>query len=167
MKYYRTNKKFIQNELYKLCVGTDTATIIDEYSYKRRWYPQDIVKRLIQACLEQTSLEDICSTTAGPSADTVHRRCSELEISQIEKLVNNWLIEVVSRLKIHHKTKITVAFDSANNKNFSKKKKTYYIGGISDFEVTKQIVSFTQWNANSIQKKKRYLKRIVEDIWIG
>lgn len=111
MKYHRTTKRFIQNELYKLCVGTDTTTIIDEYSYKSRWHPQDIVKRLIQACLEQTSLEDICSTTAGPSADTVHRRCSELEISQIEKLVNSWLIEVVSRLKIHHNTKITLAFD--------------------------------------------------------
>ncbi|MHA2246258.1 MAG: transposase [Candidatus Hodarchaeales archaeon] len=111
MKYHRTTKKFIQNELYKLCVGTDTATIIDKYSYKSRWHPHDIIKRLIQACLEQTSLEDICSTTAGPSADTVHRRCSELEISQIEKLVNSWLIEVASRLKIHHKTKITLAFD--------------------------------------------------------
>lgn len=111
MKHHRTTKKFIQNELYKLCVGTDTSAIIDEYSYKSQWQPHDIVKRLIQACLEQTSLEDICSTTAGPSADTVHRRCSELEIRQIEKLVNSWLIEVVLRLKIHHKTKLTLAFD--------------------------------------------------------
>ena len=61
--------------------------------------------------MERTSLEDICSTTEGPSADTVHRRCSELQMNQIEKLVNGWLIEIVSRLKFHHTSKITLAFD--------------------------------------------------------
>lgn len=55
---------------------------------------------------------------------------------------------------------------SANNRNFSKKKETYYKGGISDFEITKQIVSCTQWDTDSIQKRKRELKRIVKSLWI-
>lgn len=111
MHFQRTTKKFIKNELYKLCDGYDTRQILGEYTHTSKWKPHDIIKRLIQTCLERTSLEDICSTTEGPSADTVHRRCSELQMDQIEKLVNNWLIEVVSRLKIHHNSKITVAID--------------------------------------------------------
>jgi hypothetical protein len=111
MRFQRTTKKFIQNELYKLCAGTDTNQILGEYSHKSTWQGQNIIKRLIHACLERTSLEDICSSTEGPSADTVHRRISELEMSQIEKLVNSWLLEIVSRLKFHHKSKITLAID--------------------------------------------------------
>lgn len=111
MRFKRTTKKFIGNELYKLCDGYDTRQILGEYPQSSIWKPHDIIKRLIHSCLERTSLEDICSTTEGPSADTVHKRCSELQMDQIEKLVNGWLIEVASRLKIHHKSKITVAFD--------------------------------------------------------
>ena len=74
MKFPRITKLFVQNELYKLCDGYDTTKIIGKYSYKSTWQATDIVKRLIEACIERTSLEDICSTSEGPSADTVHKR---------------------------------------------------------------------------------------------
>ncbi|PWI47596.1 hypothetical protein CEE45_11125 [Candidatus Heimdallarchaeota archaeon B3_Heim] len=111
MKFPRITKQFVQKELYKLCDGYDTSQLIHKYSLKSTWYPQDIIKRLIQVCLERTSLEDICSSSEGPSADTVHRRCSELQFDQTEQLVNGWLIEVASRLRFHPNTKITLAFD--------------------------------------------------------
>jgi len=111
MKHPQITKQFIERELYKLCDGHDTSIIIGKYSLKSTWQPTDIIKRLLQACLERTSLEDICSTTEGPSADTIHRRCSELQFEHAEQLVNGWLIEVVSRLKFHSNTKITLAFD--------------------------------------------------------
>ena len=82
-----------------------------KYSPKSKWQPQDIIKTVIQACLERTSIEDICSFNDGPSADTIHRRFSELPIPRVERLVNSWLTEVTSRLKFHQNTKITLAFD--------------------------------------------------------
>ena len=114
MKFPQITKQFIQAELYKLCAGYDTSKIIGKYSSKSTWQPYDIIKRLVQVCLERTSLEDICSTNNGPSADTIHKRCAELHFDQTEQLVNGWLIEVVSRLKFHPKTKITLAFDLYN-----------------------------------------------------
>ena len=114
MKFPQITKQFIHSELYKVCDGYDTTKIIGKYSSKSTWHPQDIVKRLLQVCLERTSLEDICSTSNGPSADTVHKRCAELQFVQTEQLVNGWLTEVVSRLKFHPKTKITLAFDLYN-----------------------------------------------------
>jgi len=111
MKFPRITKQFVQNELYKLCAGYDTGRILGKYSSKSTWQPENIVKRLIEACLERTSLEDICSTSAGPSADTVHKRCAELHLDQVEQLVNGWLIEVVSRLRFHKNSHITLAFD--------------------------------------------------------
>ncbi len=114
MKFPRITRQFIRHELYKVCAGYDTSKIIGNYSSKSTWQPYDVIKRLTQVCLERTSLEDICSTNNGPSADTVHRRCAELQFSQAEQLINGWLIEVVSRLKFHPKTKITLAFDLYN-----------------------------------------------------
>ena len=102
---------FVESELYKLCAGIDTNIIIGEYSHNSVWQPQDIIMRLLRACLENTSIEDICSTEEGASADTVHRRINELDLLQIERLINMWLKEIVTRIKFNHKTKLTVSFD--------------------------------------------------------
>lgn len=103
--------QFVENELYKLCAGSDTRAIIGHYSRNSQWLPQDIIMRVLRACLENTSVEDICSTEEGPSADTVHRRLAELQLLQIERLMNNWLREIVSRLRFNHQTKLTITFD--------------------------------------------------------
>lgn len=109
--FTRIIKQFVQNEIYKLCAGYDTQTIIGKYSNKSRWQPQDIIKVDIQACLEHTSIEDIYSMKKGPSADTIHRRFSELSFGQVEQLVNGWLTEIIFRLRFHRNTKATLAFD--------------------------------------------------------
>ncbi len=111
MSFKRTTKRFLEKELYKLFDSEETRQILGEYDHRSTWQPRDIYKRLMQVCLEKTSLEDICSTTEGPSADTVHRRISGLEMTQIEQHLNYCLFEVVSRLRFHHKSKITLAFD--------------------------------------------------------
>ncbi len=128
MHFQRTTKKFIKNELYKVCAGYDTSKIIGKYSSKSTWQSKNIVKRLIQVCLERTSLEDICSMSNGPSADTVHKRCAELQFEQTEQLVNGWLIEVVFRLKFHPKTKITLAFDLYNQPFYGKSSHNWVVG---------------------------------------
>jgi len=78
MKFPHITKQFIQSELYKLSAGYDTSKIIGKCSSKSTWQPHDGIKRLIQVCLERTSLEDICTTFKGPSSDTVHKRCAFL-----------------------------------------------------------------------------------------
>jgi hypothetical protein len=141
MKYPQIIKQFMQRELYKVCAGYDTSHIIGKYSFKSTWKPHDIVRRLIQVCLERTSLEDICSMTKGPSADTVHKRCGELQIDQVERLVNGWLNEVVSRLKFHHKSKITLAFDLYEQLFYGKS--TYdWIRGVKRKKGTSYSISF-------------------------
>lgn len=111
MKFPNITKKFLENEIYKLCAGEDVQHILGKYSQRSTYQPQDLIKVCIQACLEQTSPEDICSTQEGPSADRLHDRMSEHSLTQIESLVNGWLTEVTSRQQFHSNTKITIAFD--------------------------------------------------------
>jgi len=111
MKVPKLTKQFIQNELYKFCVGTEVQTIIGQYASQSIWQPQDIIKIVLEACLERTSLEDLCSTNNGPSADRVHSRFSELQIHQVDRLINHWLQDVGSRLHFHGNTQVTVSID--------------------------------------------------------
>ncbi|MHA1974061.1 MAG: transposase [Candidatus Hodarchaeales archaeon] len=141
MKFPRITKLFVKNELYKVCAGYDTSRIIGEYSYKSTWQAVDVVKRLIEVCLERTSLEDICSSSYGPSADTVHKRCAELQIEQVERLVNGWLVEVVSRLRFHKNTQITLAFD-LHNQSFYGNRNHDWVVGTSRKKGTNFAVSF-------------------------
>ena len=106
-----STKNYIKSELYKVCAGEDVTKIIGQYNHNSIWQPHDIVKTLIHACSENTSVEDICNEFPGPSADTIHRRVNELQLEQIEQLINNLLQETVSRLKFHANTKLTVSFD--------------------------------------------------------
>ncbi len=128
MKIPKITKQFIQSELYKVCDGYDTSRIVGKYSSKSTWQPHDVIRRLVQVCLERTSLEDICLTSSGPSADTVHKRCAELKFEQTERLVNGWLIEIVSRLKFHPKTKITLAFDLYNQLYYGNSSHSWVVG---------------------------------------
>ena len=111
MKLPKLTKRFIQNELYKFCAGREIQIIIGQYSPKSKWYPHDIIKVAIHACLEQSSIEDLSSTPETPSPDRVHDRFSELQLQQVEQLLNHWLQDVGSRLYFHKNTKITVSID--------------------------------------------------------
>ena len=106
-----TTNNYVKSELYKVCAGEDVTSIMGYYKHNSIWGPHDILKVLVHACSENTSVEDICDEFQGPSADTVHRRVNELQLEQIEHLINNLLQELVSRLIFHANTKLTVSFD--------------------------------------------------------
>ena len=128
MTFPRITQTFVEKELYKLCAGSIIRRILGQYSSRSTWQPQDIIKRLIQACVEQTSVEDICSTSAGPSADRVHQRLAGHQLAQLERLVNEWLIEIASRQDFHPQTKITVAIDFHHQPFYGKRELDWVTG---------------------------------------
>ncbi|MHA1331941.1 MAG: hypothetical protein ACTSR2_12780, partial [Candidatus Hodarchaeales archaeon] len=101
MTFDRTTKKAIRKDLYKVCAGEQTKAIMGEYAKSSKWKPDDIIKTISEACLNRTSLEDICEVKTNPSADTVQRRIKRLQLDQIESLVNGWISENIRRLKFH------------------------------------------------------------------
>jgi len=66
---------------------------------------------VIEACLQKTSLEDVCETKETPSADRVQDRINELELEQIDHLLNGWMNEQVNRLRFHRNTRLTISID--------------------------------------------------------
>ena len=111
MKVSKLTIEFIQKKLYKFCAGTDVQTIIGKYSSKSRWQPPDIIKLAMHACLERSSIDDLSSVPGTPSADRVHDRFSELQLTQVEQLLNHWLQDVGSRLQFHNNTRLTISID--------------------------------------------------------
>jgi hypothetical protein len=111
MKLNRTTKQAITRDIYKVCDGKQTKEIMGEYSPTSIWQPKDILKAVNEACFHRTSLEDICETQENPSADTVLRRVSELDMEQIDQLLNGWISKQVRRLRFHHNTKLTASVD--------------------------------------------------------
>jgi hypothetical protein len=43
---------------------------------------------------------------------------------------------------------------SANNKPFNEKKVSYYKKGLTDFEITKEIMSLNEWDLNELKKRQ-------------
>ena len=60
MHFQRTTSKALTRDIYKVCDGEQTKAVIGEYSPKSTWQPEDIIKTVIEACLQKTSLEDVC-----------------------------------------------------------------------------------------------------------
>jgi len=111
MRFQRTTKKALTRDIYKVCDGELTRNIVGEYSNKSTWQLKDILRTVIEACLQKTSLEDVCETKENPSADRVQDRINELELDQIDQLLNGWMNEQVSRLRFHQNTKLTISID--------------------------------------------------------
>ena len=104
-------QSFVGSEVNKLCGRDSIKEYFGKFSKNSVWNIEDIIKVLIEACVENTSIEDVCTSKDRPSADTVHRRISQIKIEDIDELINEWLIEVSSRVRFHKNTKITVSFD--------------------------------------------------------
>ena len=109
MKFNRTTKQAVTNDIYKVCDDKHTKQIIGEYSPTSRWNFADILKAVSEVCLQRTSLEDWCDNPENPSADTILKRISELNLTQIDQLVNGWINEQSIRLKFHGNTKLTIS----------------------------------------------------------
>ncbi|MFQ5981720.1 MAG: hypothetical protein ACE5OZ_26555, partial [Candidatus Heimdallarchaeota archaeon] len=128
MNQPKITEQFISDELYKLCDGEATRQIVGEYDPKAIWKPADIFRAIIEACLEHTSIEDICSAPDNPSADTIHTRCGELDLSQTERLVNEWVIEISSRLQFPKNAYITISFDLHQRPYYGKPNQEWVTG---------------------------------------
>ena len=64
MRFERTTKKALTRDIYKDCDGEQTKSIIGEYSHNSTWKPKDIIRTIIEACFQKTSLE-YCLVTLG------------------------------------------------------------------------------------------------------
>ncbi len=111
MKFNRTTKQAITRDIYKVCDGEQTKEIIGEYHPTSTWQPEDILKTVSEACLQKTSLEDLCESQKNPSVDTVQKRINELELDQIDQLINGWINDQVGRLHFHGNTHLTISVD--------------------------------------------------------
>ena len=111
MRFQRTTNQALTRDIYKVCDGELTKEVIGEYSHKSTWQPKNILGTVIEACLQKTSLEDVCESKENPSADRVQDRINELELDQIDHLLNGWMNEQVNRLRFHKNTKLTISID--------------------------------------------------------
>ncbi|SHI46606.1 DUF262 domain-containing protein [Desulfofundulus thermosubterraneus] len=55
---------------------------------------------------------------------------------------------------------------SANNRPFLEKKKSYFGGSMTDFELTKEIDKYNKWDIQSIQDRQREMLRRAKKLWL-
>ena len=128
MTFDRTTKKAIRKDIYKVCAGEQTKIIMGEYAKSSKWKPEDIIKTISKACLNKTSLEDICEVNTNPSADTVQRRIKRLQLDQIDIMVNGWMSENIRRLKFHGNTHLAISIDFYQQPYYGDPSKDWIIG---------------------------------------
>ena len=76
-----------------------------------RWIPEDIFQKLLQTAVKESSLEDVCSSMAGCSADTILLRLQEVEYTQTVSQLNNMLKTIFYSFKLPKQTRLTVSID--------------------------------------------------------
>ena len=147
MKFNRTTKQAITRDIYKVCDGNKTKEIVGEYPSTSTWKLKDILKTVNKACLQKTSLEDICESKETPSADTIQKRLNELEVTQIDRLVNGWISEQVNKLHFHGNTKLTVSIDFHQQPYYGDSSPEWILGMKrkkgTNYAVTFLLVTFT------------------------
>ena len=104
-------KDHIWLELYKLFDKFINNSTGWKYAAQSKWKSADVFRRLAQASLETTSLEDVCANYDGCSADTVQYRLKELDFTQTVQQINDILRYIAQGFKLHKNQKITVAID--------------------------------------------------------
>lgn len=104
-------RSYVETEINKLCGKEQIKDLFGDFSQNCTWQVEDIIKVLIHACIENTSIEDVCTSNDVPSADTVHRRLANLNLEDLDEINNEWVQDISSRARFHKNTKITVAFD--------------------------------------------------------
>ena len=53
MHFQRTTNKALTRDIYKVSDGEVTKASVGEYSPKSTWQPEDIIKTVIEACLQK------------------------------------------------------------------------------------------------------------------
>jgi hypothetical protein len=111
----KTKKDMIKDhiwlELYKLFDKFMDNSTGWMYAAQSKWKSADVFRRLAQASLENTSLEDVCENYEGCSADTVQYKTKRINFIQIVQQINDILRYIAQGFKFHKKRKITVVID--------------------------------------------------------
>ena len=81
------------------------------YSQQSRWSTTEVFFRLIQASVENTSLEDICTSIEGCSADTVQYRIKQLDYLATVRQLNDMLRYTAQSFKFHKNKILMLAVD--------------------------------------------------------
>jgi hypothetical protein len=121
-------QSYVETEINKLCGKEQIKQIFNGFSQNCTWKVEDIIRTLIHACIENTSIEDVCTSKKLPSADTVHRRLAKLSLDSLDNLTNEWIQDIASRVHFHQNTKITVAFDLHEVPFYGNNDKEWIIG---------------------------------------
>jgi len=113
------------NKLFELYVDESDGW---KYAKQAAWRPADIFKRLVQADLEQTSIEDVCTDFEGCSADTVHRRMIDLQFGATVRVLNDMLRYSVQGFQFHGNERLTVAIDVTDNPWYGDRQHEFCVG---------------------------------------
>ncbi len=102
---------YVETKINKLCGKEQIKELFGTFSQKSTWKVEDVIKVLVHACVENTSIEDVCTSNNMPSADTVHRRLAELNVELLDEFANEWIQDISSRVRFHRNTKVSVSLD--------------------------------------------------------
>lgn len=106
-----TIKKIVHSKLKKFFEENIHGSEGWQYAKQANYNPWDIFERLIQACCEKSSVEDVCSDFPGCSADTVQDHVSLLDFEPIVRQVNTFLRETAQAFHFHGNQIVTLAMD--------------------------------------------------------
>lgn len=98
------------------------------YSKQSQWSTTEVFFRLVQASLEKSSLEDICTSFEGCSADTVQYRMKKLDYSRTVQQINDMLRYTAQGFKIHKNNILTIAIDVTDYPWYGNRDHTLSVG---------------------------------------
>ena len=104
-------KQEFWTELHKLFGRFVNGSRGWKYSRQSQWSPSDVFLRLIQASIENTSLEEICNSIHGCSADTVQYRMKQLDYETTVAQLNAMLRYTAQSFKFHKNKILMLAVD--------------------------------------------------------
>src|SRR3990172_8288164 len=113
------------NKLFELYVEGSNGW---KYAKQEAWRPVNVFKRLVQADLEQTSIEDVCTDFEGCSPDTVHRRIGDLQFASAVRVLNDMLRHSVQGFQFHGNERLTVAIDITDNPWYGDRQHEFCVG---------------------------------------
>lgn len=109
-----TIKKIVHSKLKKFFEENIQGSKGWHYAKQAKYDPWDIFERLVQACCEKSSIEDVCGDFPGCSADTVQDHVNPLDFEPIVRQVNTFLRETTLAFHFHGNQIITLAMDITN-----------------------------------------------------
>lgn len=146
-------QEVFENEIFKLKqYKDDIANLIQSENFYKMKFAKYLLLRLELSMSENSniekvyrgiiSVEHILPQNPGEKSEWKKKFTDEEREKYTNKLGN---LVLLSRRKN----------SSANNRSFKEKLKKYFTKGITDFELTKEILKYDEWDKISIEKRQR------------